>query len=524
MKIRLLEINNLSFSFGDIQVLSNISLKIENGEWVQIKGFNGEGKTTLIKSILQLYPYSGEILLKGKDIKDYSIKELSKIFSYVPQRLDNIPNLTVGDFLSLYDDKDKKEIIIRKLGLQNIILIPLIDLSLGQLQLVLLSQALLTDPEILILDEPTSSLDIENKNKIFSFIKEFVSSGKTVITVNHDLNTSYTPHKIFTLSNTHLYDTNVIIEQKQYKKQYDPIATPKYKIFLILLIITILLSFFIPSFSSYLLRVLWLVISGGVFSFTGLVFQNLFRNSLSSPNTLGISSWSLLGLVLSLILGITTSFYSSLLAILFGLVSVGLFIPIFRRKIIKDRSFPLLYGISQVALLFPIILSLFSLVDPSVLNNDIRRIIGDFNISDYSTLFLLPISFLLIIPIYVYSNSLTSMSIDADLSQVNGTSCSLIRNMSLILSTIAISILVSQVGLLPFVGLVIPNIIVRLYGVNLKSTLPVSFLLGSLFVLFCDIILRLLEYYTVLPLTTGMITCVLGSFLLILVLLRKKEW
>ena len=126
-------------------------------------------------------------------------------------------------------------------------------MSLGQLQLSVLAQSLLSDPDILILDEPTASLDVENKNKIFDFIKEYTSSGKTVITVNHDYNGSYVPNKILTLSNTHLYDTNVILREKNQKFILLSLPKPKILSYILTLLLLIILSIFIPSSSPLLL-------------------------------------------------------------------------------------------------------------------------------------------------------------------------------------------------------------------------------------------------------------------------------
>jgi len=522
MKQHLLEVRNLSLSFGKKQVLSNISFTVEKGEWVQIKGLNGEGKTTLIKSILQLYPYTGDVLIDGKNINQYSVKELSDILSYVPQRLENIPKLTLLDFLSLYDHNNRKERVINKLGLSSLEFVSLTEMSLGQLQLSVLAQSLLSDPDILILDEPTASLDVENKNKIFDFIKEYTSSGKTVITVNHDYNGSYAPNKILTLSNTHLYDTNVIIGEKNQKFILLSLSKPKILSYILTLLLLIILSILIPSSSPLLLRILWAVVAGGVLSLTGSVFQTIFQNPLASPYTLGLASGSAIGALSAFLLGLTSIFSTSLLATIGGVTSALLLILVPKSRI-KDKVFLLLCGIAYASFVSSLSMVLQSFVDTSTAYTYMRWMLGGLAIDDYYSLFLIPLSILSLLPILVYSNQITSLGIDSDIAQVNGSSTTAIRNLVLLFSTLAISVVVAQTGPISFIGLVIPNILFRYYGVNLKPILPISFLVGAIAVLFCDIVTRIMEYYTVLPLTTGVTISVIGSPVLIYLLFKTKE-
>ena len=395
-------------------------------------------------------------------------------------------------------------------------------MSLGQLQLSLLAQSLLSEPDILILDEPTSSLDVENKNKIFDFIKEYTSYGKAVITVNHDFNTHYYPSKVLTLSNRHLYDTNVVIEDNNRVQIYSSLPIPRLLVYTLPLLVLILVSFFIPSNTPILLRLVWSLIAGGVLSFTGSIFQTVFQNPLCSPYTLGLASGSAIGALSAFLLGFTSLFSTSLLSLLGGLTSAFLLILVPKNRV-KDKAFLLLCGIAYASFVSALSMVLQSFVDTSISYTYIRWMLGGLAIEDYSSLLLAPIALLSLLPILFYSNQITTLGIDTDIAQVNGINTSYIRNIVLLFSTIAISVVVSETGPISFVGLVIPNILSRYYGYNLKKVLPISFLLGSLTVLFCDIITRILEYNTLLPITTGVTIAVIGSPILIYLLFKTKE-
>lgn len=484
MKQILLELKNLSLSFEDREILSGISFTVEKGEWIQIKGLNGEGKTTLIKAILQLYPYTGEIYVEGKNVKNYSYSQLSSFFSYVPQRLDNIPNISLFDFLSIYDFKNIKDKIIVKLGLQSLELVSLKEMSLGQLQLSLIAQSLLSEPEILFLDEPTLFLDVENRNKILSIIREYTSSGKTVITVNYDYNSSFTPNRILLLSNKHLYDTNSVIIDIKDKKVNSSLRRPRISIFLGLLLALVIISLFIPLSESVIVHILWCIIGGGVFAFTGSFYQTIFKNPIVSPNTLGVTSGASLGIFISLLLGLTSLWSVSLFSVLGGLFSTFLLILIHKSK--KNNLPVLIFGLLYTFL----ILSLFIIYDKIdlLLNRDGR---------DYFSLLFIPFILLSLFPILYYSDKITALGIDSDITKVNHRDIIQIKNISLLVSAIALSLVVSQVGIVPMIGLFIPNLVSFYYGVNLKNTLPVSFLVGSIICLSCDVFIRLTRLYII---------------------------
>jgi iron complex transport system permease protein len=267
---------------------------------------------------------------------------------------------------------------------------------------------------------------------------------------------------------------------------------------------------------------LWAVVAGGVLSLTGSVFQTIFQNPLASPYTLGLASGSAIGALSAFLLGLTSIFSTSLLATMGGVTSAILLILVPKSRI-KDKAFLLLCGIAYASFVSSLSMVLQSFVDTSTAYTYMRWMLGGLAIEDYYSLFLIPLSILSLLPILVYSNQITSLGIDSDIAQVNGSRTTAIRNLVLLFSTLAISVVVAQTGPISFIGLVIPNILFRYYGVNLKPILPISFLVGSIAVLFCDIVTRIMEYYTVLPLTTGVTISVIGSPVLIYLLFKTKE-
>jgi len=184
-----IEIKNLSFSYdGKVKVFENVSLKVKEGEFVGIIGPNGAGKTTLFKIILGfLKPLEGRVKLFGKEIGEF--KEWHRI-GYVPQRLSVEQNFpaTVRELLSLVSDKEKIEEIASFLHLDKFIDKQYLKLSGGQQQLVLLGMALSSDPDLLLLDEPTAGLDIHSQMHIVQILRDLsLNSGKTILMISHDI-------------------------------------------------------------------------------------------------------------------------------------------------------------------------------------------------------------------------------------------------------------------------------------------------------------------------------------------------
>jgi zinc transport system ATP-binding protein len=190
--MKMLEVRDLSVEIENRLILKNINFEVEKGDVLAIIGPNGAGKTTLLKAILGLIPYKGEIKYKNDDIK----KHLDEI-SYIPQKFEfdkTIP-LTVEEFLSLTlkkIDQNKKEHTIKEIGIWNTLNKKIGDLSGGELQRVLIAKAVLEEPELMLLDEPTTGIDIEGEKKFYELILHLNKDHKiTIIFVSHEINIVY---------------------------------------------------------------------------------------------------------------------------------------------------------------------------------------------------------------------------------------------------------------------------------------------------------------------------------------------
>jgi len=198
MEDPVIEIKNLYVSYNEIPVLENINISIYKNQFLAIIGPNGGGKTTLLKVILGIVsPNKGQIKIDG-----HNIDQGRKLVGYVPQISDfnksfpiNVQDVILMGRLSdqkgLFHNYSKKdylaaENIMKQLDILNLKNRQIGKLSGGQLQRVLIGRALASNPEILLLDEPTASLDAESRNNIYNILKE-LNDEMTILVVTHDL-------------------------------------------------------------------------------------------------------------------------------------------------------------------------------------------------------------------------------------------------------------------------------------------------------------------------------------------------
>lgn len=194
-----LAVRQLSVSYGGIDAISDISIDIKKGEFLGITGPNGGGKTTLLSAVLGLIkPISGNITILGGDIN-----KGRRLIGYVPQiaAIDRDFPITVSEtVMTAYlknglhpfkkfgtDEKQRALETLKKVGLENHAKNRINELSGGEFQRLLIARALATEPEILLLDEPTSNIDKDSREKIYRLLKELNLKGVTVVMVTHDL-------------------------------------------------------------------------------------------------------------------------------------------------------------------------------------------------------------------------------------------------------------------------------------------------------------------------------------------------
>jgi len=196
-----LVINNLSFSYGNIKTLNDVTIEVNKGEMVSLVGPNGAGKSTLLKCINRiLKPHRGAVFLDGKDAAKLGIKELSKIMSYVPQSTVEVFPFTVFDIvlmgrrphISWQVGKKDVSIVVQTLqfmGIEEFGARYFDELSGGEKQKVAIARALVQEPDVLLLDEPTSNLDIRHQLEVMGIVKKLVQERKiSAIMAMHDLN------------------------------------------------------------------------------------------------------------------------------------------------------------------------------------------------------------------------------------------------------------------------------------------------------------------------------------------------
>ncbi len=183
------EMEDVSFSYAKQEVLKDVNLKISIGDFVGIIGPNGSGKTTLIKLMLGIIkPKRGKIRIFGKEIEEFRKWDL---IGYVPQKFvisSSFP-ATVEEILLSSGSVDHD--ILERFDIDKILKKKFVELSGGEQQRVLLAVALLKDPQLLILDEPTVSIDFETQTEFYSILREENKKGKTIILVSHDVGMVY---------------------------------------------------------------------------------------------------------------------------------------------------------------------------------------------------------------------------------------------------------------------------------------------------------------------------------------------
>ena len=196
-----LRIRGVEFGYGSEAVLKGISIEIPQGEMLSIVGPNGAGKTTLLRCINRiLKPRRGVIMVNGKSIEEMSRREIAKKMGYVPQSTHQVFPNTVFDVILMgrrphfawkCNEKDIEKVLetLKMLGIEHLAMRDITELSGGQQQKVFIARALAQEPEILLLDEPTSNLDIKHQLEVMNIIKSITNErGITAIMAIHDLN------------------------------------------------------------------------------------------------------------------------------------------------------------------------------------------------------------------------------------------------------------------------------------------------------------------------------------------------
>ena len=181
----LLRVGKLNVELEGEAILRDLSFEVKEGEIITILGPNGAGKTVLLKALLGIIPFKGQIEWK-RGVK----------IGYVPQRLPFIKDIpmSVGEFFKLKkSSRGEIEVILDSIGLEKDILKRGIgDLSSGQFQRILVGWALISSPQVLLFDEPTTGIDIGGQETIYEFLEKLRNKKSlTILLVTHDLSVVY---------------------------------------------------------------------------------------------------------------------------------------------------------------------------------------------------------------------------------------------------------------------------------------------------------------------------------------------
>lgn len=201
----ILKVNHLNFSFGTRLILNDVSFQVNRGEFLSILGPNGVGKSTLFRCILNLLsPHTGSIHISGYDVSKLSTQRLARLVAYIPQSHNPAFNFSVFDMVLMGTSaqvgilstpsqmqKDLAYQALERLNIEHIAEHPYGFCSGGEKQLCLLARAIAQQAKLLIMDEPSASLDFGNRIRVMQTVRNLVSDGYAVVQTTHDPEQAY---------------------------------------------------------------------------------------------------------------------------------------------------------------------------------------------------------------------------------------------------------------------------------------------------------------------------------------------
>lgn len=223
--MKIIELKDVSVSYGNHVALTNVNLDVYSRDFLGVIGPNGGGKSTLVKAILKALPYSGSISY-SPDIELDNIRRIG----YLPQISDvdksfpiSVTDVVLSGLLaekrlfSQFTRKDKGKAIelLATAGIENIAHKPIGEISGGQFQRALLCRALISDPKLLILDEPTNFVDNMFEKELYALLKQ-LNERMAIIMVSHDLGTisSYVKSIVCVNKSVHRHNSNIITKEQ----------------------------------------------------------------------------------------------------------------------------------------------------------------------------------------------------------------------------------------------------------------------------------------------------------------------
>lgn len=200
-----MSVQGLSFAYGEHEVLHNISFSVDYGEFLSVLGPNGVGKSTLFRCMLGLLtPSAGGAYVDGRAVADMSARQLAYAIAYIPQSHSPVFNFSVFDMVLMgttaqtgsFASPGKRQRslankALRRLGIEHLSDRGYANLSGGERQLVLIARAIAQQAKVLVMDEPSASLDFGNRLRVMRTVRDLTRDGYAVIQSTHDPEQAY---------------------------------------------------------------------------------------------------------------------------------------------------------------------------------------------------------------------------------------------------------------------------------------------------------------------------------------------
>lgn len=268
-------------------------------------------------------------------------------------------------------------------------------------------------------------------------------------------------------------------------------------------------------------RLLAIILAGAGMSIAGLIMQSLSRNKFVSPTTAGTLDAAKLGILISILCFSQAAYMEKIIfSFIFAFAGTILFMQILDRIKFKDAVFVPLIGIMYGNILSSI--TTFFAYEGDLIQNINTWLMGSFTLVISGRYELLYVSVPAILLAYLYANKFTVAGMGEDFAKNLGLSYKAVLNLGLIIVAVISTTVVLTVGVIPYLGLIVPNIVSLYMGDNLRKTIPHTIVLGVVFLLICDIIGRIVVYPFEIP--VNVTVAVIGSLLFLIMLFRGRAY
>lgn len=273
-------------------------------------------------------------------------------------------------------------------------------------------------------------------------------------------------------------------------------------------------------FASRIPRTVSILIAGSTLALAGLIMQQMMQNKFVSPTTAGTMEWAKLGILISLIFFPTEHILLKLLfAVLLSVAGTFLFVQMVHRIRFKDVIFVPLIGIMLGGIVSSF--TTFIALKTNAVQSLGNWMTGNFAVITSGRYEVLYLIIPLLILTYAFANQFTIAGMGRDFSKNLGVNYDVIMNIGLLITATITALVVVTVGTLPFLGLIVPNIVSMFKGDHLKNALPHTAMLGAMFVMFSDIVGRVVVYpYEI---NIGLTISIFGTVIFILMLMKGRR-